>query len=105
MNKEFSKTIETIIKKTINILDESSDEEAESDLMVGIFRAGDSECFSGENQSNEEERILQSDNIKRIRGRIEKIKAIRLEKIELNKQSWPENWQADLLSKSKALES
>jgi len=96
-----SKTIETIIKKTINVLDESSDEEAESDLMVGIFRAADDECFNDKNQSNEEEKILQQ-NIRRIRERIKKIKAVRLEKIELNKQSWPENWQADLLSKSKA---
>ncbi len=93
--------IETIIKKTINVLDESSDEEAESDLMVGIFRAEDGECFNDKNQSNEEEKILQ-DNIRRIRERIKKIKAVRLEKIELNKQSWPENWQADLLSKSNA---
>jgi len=82
--------IETIIKKTINVLDESSDEEAESDLMVGIFRAEDGECFNDKNQSNEEEKILQ-DNIRRIRERIKKIKAVRLEKIELNKQSWPEN--------------
>ncbi len=91
-----------IIKKTINILDESSDEEADSDLMVGIFRAEDGECFNDKNQSNEEEKILQRNNIRRVKGRIEKIKAVKLEKIELNKQNWPKNWQADLLSKSKA---
>jgi len=103
VNKELRETIETIIKTTIKILDESSDEEADSDLMVGIFRAEDGEIFSSENQSNEEEKILQRDNIRRVKGRIEKFKAVRLEKIELNKQSWSKNWQADLLRESKAL--
>ncbi len=98
MNKELNETIETIIKKTINILGNSSDEEADSDLMNDLFGAED-----GENQNNDEEKILQRDNIRRIGGRIEKIKVVRLEKIELNKQGWSENWQADLLRESKAL--
>ena len=71
--------------------------------MVGIFRAEDGEIFSNENQSNEEEKILQRDNIRRVKERIEKFKAVRLEKIEMNKQNWPDNWQADLLRKSKVL--
>jgi len=71
VNKELSKTIETIIKKTINKLGKS---------------------------------ILQKDDINRIRGRIEKIKVVKLEKLALNNQSWSENWQADLLRKSKVLE-
>jgi len=98
VNKELNETTETIIKKTINIVGNSSDEEAESDLMNDLFGAEDDE-----NQNNDEEKILQRDNIRRIRGRIEKIKVVRLEKIELNKQGWSENWQADLLRESKAL--
>jgi hypothetical protein len=103
VNKELSKTIETIIKKTINKLGSSSEKETD-DLMVAIFGAEDGEPLTGEDKKNEEKSILQKDDINRIRGRIEKIKVVKLEKLALNNQSWSENWQADLLRKSKVLE-
>lgn len=73
-----------IIKKTMN-------------KMVGIFCADDGEPLNGDDKKNEEDTILQRDYIRRIR------EAVRLKKIALNNQSWFENWQADLLRKSKVL--
>ncbi len=99
MNKELGNTIQKIIKKTTNLLDDSSDEEDDNDLMIEIFGA---ENRLNEGNLSSEEKILHRDNIKKIRGRIEKIKAVKLEKFALKKEMWSDNWQVDLLKKSKA---
>ncbi len=102
MNKELSKTIEKIIKKTTTVLDNSSDED-DDDTMKDIFC--DIDNISEGNQRGDVDVIKNyKDNIRKIRGRIEKLKMIKLERIELDKNSWCDNWQADLLRKSTALQ-
>ncbi len=78
---------------------DSSEEEEDGELIGIIFEEG----WVDFSDSNDEENILKKESILRIRSKIQKMKAIKLEKILLNKDSWSENWQAELLKKSKSL--
>jgi hypothetical protein len=103
VNKELGNTIQKIIKKTTNLLNDSSDDENDTDLMIEIFGTRNVEDSYSVGNLSGEEKIFHQDNVKKIKGRIEKIKAVKLEKFVLEKEIWSDNWQVDLLKKSKAL--